>query len=110
MSAFDHVYTRDADVRHLYHFSRIMRCSALGVRSFYGEAAIAAALSVAVAATAVEPLHLDHGQWVIWSAASVVTGDPASGHRKLRDRLTGAIVGVPCRSVSSLACWFRKIS
>ena len=95
MSAFDHLYARDAEVDHLRHFSRILRWSELGVRSFYGEAAIAAALSGAVAATAVEWLHLDHGQWVIWSAASVVTGDAASGHRKLLDRMTGAVVGVP---------------
>ena len=95
MSVFDHVCTRTTEVSHTYHFSRILRWSELGVRSFYGEAAIAAALSVAVAATAVELLHLDHGQWVIWSAASVVTGDAASGHRKLLDRMMGAIVGVP---------------
>ena len=109
MSAFDHLYARDAEVDHLRHFSRILRWSELGVRSFYGEAAIAAALSVAVAATAVEWLHLDHGQWVIWSAASVVTGDAASGHRKLLDRMTGAVVGVPVGvAIGLLArkiCW-----
>jgi hypothetical protein len=32
---------------------------------------------------------------VIWSAASVVTGDAASARRKLNDRLLGAFVGVP---------------
>jgi Fusaric acid resistance protein-like len=95
MSAFDHARARDAEVSHINHFGRLLRWSELGVRSFYGEAAIAAALSVAVAAAVVEWRHLDHGQWVIWSAACVVTGDAASGQRKLLDRSTGAIVGVP---------------
>jgi hypothetical protein len=39
---------------------------------------------------------------VIWSAASVVTGDAASGHRKMVDRMTGAIVGVPIGVVAGL--------
>ena len=39
--------------------------------------------------------HLDHGQWVIWSAASVVTGDAGAAHLKLRDRAVGAFLGVP---------------
>jgi uncharacterized membrane protein YccC len=109
MSAFDHLRARETEVSHLRHFGRLLRWSELGVRSFYGEAAMAAALSVAVAATTVEWLHLDHGQWVIWSAASVVTGDAASGQRKLLDRLTGAIVGVPIGVAVGLLirkiCW-----
>jgi uncharacterized membrane protein YccC len=32
---------------------------------------------------------------LIWSAASVITGDLTSGRQKLRDRLIGALVGVP---------------
>ena len=95
LSAFDHICACGPEVNRLHHFRRILRWSELGVRSFYGEAMIAAALAVAVAASAVEWWHIEHGQWVIWSAASVVTGDAASGHKKLRDRITGAIVGVP---------------
>jgi hypothetical protein len=95
LSAFDHICACGPGVNRLHHFRRILRWSELGVRSFYGEAMIAAALAVAVAASAVEWWHIEHGQWVIWSAASVVTGDAASGNKKLRDRITGAIVGVP---------------
>ncbi len=95
LSAYDHICACGPEINRLYHFGRILRWTEFGVRSFYGEAMIAAALAVAVAASAVEWWHIDHGQWVIWSAASVVTGDAASGHKKLRDRVTGAIVGVP---------------
>ncbi|KVD89598.1 hypothetical protein WS62_15495 [Burkholderia sp. ABCPW 14] len=59
------------------------------------QAIAAVALAVAVAALLVEWQHIDNGQWAIWSAASVVTGDPATAHLKLRDRGLGALVGVP---------------
>ena len=32
---------------------------------------------------------------VIWSAASVITGDVTSGRQKMRDRMVGALIGVP---------------
>lgn len=95
LSTYDHLGACGPEVSRLHHFKQILRWSEFGVRSFYGEAMIAAALAVGVASSAVEWWHIDHGQWVIWSAASVVTGDAASGHKKLRDRVTGAIVGVP---------------
>jgi hypothetical protein len=59
------------------------------------EAMLVGGLAVACAATLVEWLRLGHGQWVIWSAASVVTGDVLSAKRKLRDRVMGALAGVP---------------
>jgi hypothetical protein len=95
LTAYDHICACGPEVNRFHHFRRIVRWSELGVRSFYGEAMMAAALAVAVASSIVEWWHIDHGQWVIWSAASVVTGDAASGRKKLRDRVTGAIVGVP---------------
>ncbi|WP_186374329.1 FUSC family protein [Roseomonas gilardii] len=49
----------------------------------------------ALAASLVEWQALDHGQWVIWSAASVVTGEAGAEHLKLHDRAIGALVGVP---------------
>lgn len=67
----------------------------LGTRERYGEAMVAAGLAVGIAAVLVEWLHLDHGQWVIWSAVSVVTGHIATSRDKLRDRTAGAIIGVP---------------
>lgn len=50
---------------------------------------------MAAAALLVEWRHIDNGQWAIWSAASVVTGDAATARVKLRDRGLGALAGVP---------------
>ncbi|RCS25895.1 FUSC family protein [Phyllobacterium salinisoli] len=74
---------------------RLRRDGADEERIAAGEAVIAVILAVAAAATLVEWRHLDHGQWVVWSAASVVTGDAATAHLKLRDRAIGAFLGVP---------------
>ena len=52
------------------------------------------ALAVLCAAVVVEQFHLDAGEWLIWSAASVSTGALASTGAKHRDRLWGAFVGV----------------
>lgn len=57
--------------------------------------AITVALAVAGAAALVQWQHLENGQWVIWSAASVVTGDAGSARLKLLDRALGAVAGVP---------------
>src|SRR5262249_17287857 len=43
----------------------------------------------------VEVLDLKQGQWVIWSAASVVVGDLSASTGKLKLRAIGAFVGVP---------------
>ncbi|CAJ7644256.1 hypothetical protein AQ730_10290 [Burkholderia pseudomallei] len=59
------------------------------------QAIVAVALAVAAAALLVEWHHIDNGQWAIWSAASVVTGDAATARVKLRDRGLGALAGVP---------------
>lgn len=59
------------------------------------QAIVAVALAVAAAALLVEWRHIDNGQWAIWSAASVVTGDAATARVKLRDRGLGALAGVP---------------
>lgn len=67
----------------------------LGERRLAGEAVVAVVLAVSIAAALVEWLRLDHGQWVVWSAASIVTGDIVTARRKLRDRAGGALVGVP---------------
>ncbi|MRW90640.1 FUSC family protein [Duganella sp. FT80W] len=50
--------------------------------------------AVACAAVLVEWRHVDHGQWVIWSAVSVVTGNAISARQKFSDRVLGAIGGV----------------
>lgn len=57
--------------------------------------AAATALAVLGAAALVEVLNLAQGQWVIWSAASVVVGDLSASTGKLKLRAIGAIVGAP---------------
>jgi Fusaric acid resistance protein-like len=72
------------------------------VPSQYGSAvtdwflpAAATAIAVLAAAALVETLNLAQGQWVIWSAASVVVGDLSASGGKLKLRAIGAFVGVP---------------
>ncbi|MBR0975469.1 MULTISPECIES: FUSC family protein [Bradyrhizobium] len=57
--------------------------------------ATATAMAVFAAAALVEILDLAQGQWVMWSAASVVVGDLAASTGKLKQRAIGAVVGVP---------------
>jgi len=57
--------------------------------------ATATAMAVFAAAVLVEILDLAQGQWVMWSAASVVVGDLAASTDKLKQRAIGALVGVP---------------
>lgn len=66
-----------------------------GERRAVAEACLAVACAVALAAILVEWRALDHGQWAIWSAASVVTGEAGTEHLKLRNRAAGALIGVP---------------
>ncbi|EDT42610.1 hypothetical protein BamMEX5DRAFT_1643 [Burkholderia ambifaria MEX-5] len=84
---------------------RLRRPSDLGAPAGHADAACAIAavtVSVVLAATLVEWLHLPYGQWVIWSAASVVTGDAGSACAKLRDRGIGVLIGVPAGLVAGL--------
>lgn len=57
--------------------------------------ALATALAVFAAAALVELLELSQGQWVMWSAASVVVGDLPASTDKLKQRTIGALLGVP---------------
>jgi Fusaric acid resistance protein-like len=57
--------------------------------------AAATASAVLAAAVLVEVFDLAQGQWVIWSAASVVVGDLSASTGKLKQRAAGALVGVP---------------
>jgi hypothetical protein len=60
----------------------------------YFEGMIAAALSVGMAASLVVWHRSHYPEWLIWSAASVVTGDVSTAIAKWKDRTVGAIVGV----------------
>ncbi|WGD54745.1 FUSC family protein [Bradyrhizobium sp. CB1650] len=57
--------------------------------------AAATAMAVFAAAALVELLDLAQGQWVMWSAASVVVGDLSASTGKLKQRAIGALIGVP---------------
>lgn len=57
--------------------------------------AAATALAVFAAAALVEVFSLAQGQWVMWSAASVVVGDLTAVTGKLKLRAIGALIGAP---------------
>jgi len=65
--------------------------------------AAATAMAVFAAAVLVEILDLAQGQWVMWSAASVVVGDLSASADKLKQRAIGALVGVPSGFVIGFA-------
>ncbi len=95
LSLIHHHRERETSIHFARHFRKLIRRSEHGKSTPNVEAMIAVAMAVATAAGLVEWQHLAHGQWVIWSAASVVTGDAASAHLKLRHRTVGTIIGVP---------------
>jgi uncharacterized membrane protein YccC len=59
------------------------------------EGIVAAALAVGVAAMLARWHDIHYAQWLVWSAASVVTDDVATARAKWKDRMIGAIAGVP---------------
>ncbi|MBR0686285.1 FUSC family protein [Bradyrhizobium manausense] len=65
--------------------------------------ATATAIAVFAAAALVEILNLAQGQWVMWSAASVVVGDLSASTDKLKQRAIGALAGVPSGFLAGLA-------
>jgi hypothetical protein len=95
ISSINHYRERRPEVSYLAHFAKWSRRSDSGDQVPYVEAMIAMALAVGLAAALVEWRNIEHGQWMIWSAASVVTGSAASARLKFRNRIAGAIVGVP---------------
>ncbi|GAB2914918.1 FUSC family protein [Paraburkholderia jirisanensis] len=66
-----------------------------GVRAPYREDLIAMIASVGITAMMVEYGHMQNAQWVIWGAASIVTGRVDTARTKLKNRAFGVIVGVP---------------
>ncbi len=115
LSAIEHGQERERDIPHMAHFISIRRrCGDFGRAVPIGEAVAAVAGAVAIAALFVEWQHPSHSQWVVWSAASVVTGDVASARRKLGDRAAGALVGVPLGLVLALVAphtpWLLRLA
>lgn len=103
VASIEHFRTRDADRPALAHFARWTRLSSSCERSAYVERMLTVSIAVAFAAVLVEWRHIDHGQWMIWSAASVVTGDVVTARKKFRSRIIGAVVGVSFGIVVGLA-------
>ena len=104
LAALEHGLKREPPDSHAPHFVRLRRRNSdIGQAVPIGEALAAVAGAVALAALFVEWRHVPHAQWVVWSAASVVTGDVAGARRKLRDRAAGALIGVPIGLVLALA-------
>lgn len=66
------------------------------------DAAVIRLFSVMIAATWVVVAHIEPQKWVIWSSASVVTGERDASLAKNKDRLCGVLVGVPLGIVLSL--------
>lgn len=65
--------------------------------------AVATAAAVFAAAVLVEMFDIREGQWLIWSAASVVVGDLSASTGKLKLRAIGALVGAPLGLLVGLA-------
>ncbi len=96
LAAADHAQCATQDARSLVrHYLKFHMHKPLGPSMAAGLSVAAVTLSVAVAALFVVSLHPENPQWIIWSAASVVTGDWVASRQKLCDRLLGALVGVP---------------
>ncbi|MFM0327402.1 FUSC family protein [Caballeronia glebae] len=66
-----------------------------GERAPFGEDLAAMLASVGIAAAMVVYARMDNAQWVIWGAASIVTGSVDTARTKLRNRAWGVIAGVP---------------
>jgi hypothetical protein len=58
------------------------------------QGAITIFVGVFLAATLVITKDISRGEWVIWSAASVITGDLISSRQKFQHRLIGAFFGI----------------
>lgn len=71
--------------------------------------AAATALAVFAAAALVEILDLGQGQWVMWSAASVVVGDLSASTDKLKQRALGAFVGVPLGLLAGMVLPLNRV-
>jgi Fusaric acid resistance protein-like len=102
LTAIGHYGRRESNVTQICHYSKV--CSRTLTRSaaLVWDTVLAVTLAVLLASAIVAHFSLPHGQWVIWSAASVVTGDFVTARTKLKDRLVGVVAGVPFGAAVSL--------
>ncbi|VVE75710.1 FUSC family protein [Pandoraea sputorum] len=82
---------------------RLSRTSDYGERRSVIGTCLTIVCSVALAAILVKWRSFGHGQWVIWSSASVVTGKIETARTKMHARTVGAAVGVPIGVLVGLA-------
>lgn len=65
----------------------------LGAKSEYKLPLIACAIAVFLCSMIVKYEHILQGQWLIWSAVSVITGEMKTSHRKYQSRVIGVAAG-----------------
>ncbi|KTS73511.1 FUSC family protein [Pantoea stewartii] len=65
----------------------------LGEKLEYKSPLIACAIAVFLCSMIVESEHILQGQWLIWSAVSVITGEIKNSHRKYQSRAIGVAAG-----------------
>lgn len=65
----------------------------LGAKLEYKSPLIACAIAVFLCSMIVESEHILQGQWLIWSAVSVITGEMKTSHRKYQSRAIGVAAG-----------------
>ncbi|CDZ77739.1 family membrane protein [Legionella massiliensis] len=78
--------------------------SDFGKRESNIESMIAMGLGIIVAASLVEYLPMENGQWMIWGVASVITGNVETSPKKFHQRLIGVVIGVPAGIGFGLCC------
>lgn len=78
-----------------YHPLRLVGLGDFGEKNPYIENMFAIAIAVCIAAFLVEYFQMENGQWMIWGAASVVTGKMDTSPQKFHQRVLGVLIGVP---------------
>lgn len=93
---------RPSTRNYLMHLFRVTRSGEREEWHLAAQAALATMIAVACMAALVEWRHISHGEWAIWSAASVITGGAVGSRRKFQDRIIGASLGVPAGIIVGL--------
>ncbi|WP_316353010.1 hypothetical protein [Candidatus Trichorickettsia mobilis] len=97
ISIYNHYYSYNKKEKSLIWYMLQLQNKSMdygkGISSI--EPLIAITLAVSLSALLVETEGVAKGQWLIWSSASVITGEVATASKKLRDRSIGVVLGVP---------------
>lgn len=87
---------------YLTHFFRVINSEKCDEWPVVAQSVVATMIAVACMVVVVQWRHVSHGEWAIWSAASVITGGAVASRRKFRDRMIGASLGVPAGIIVGL--------